>query len=50
MKEVKIGMGKMEVIISDERRIWRSPDFSYSDGLVLCSKSERSKSDDKTLC
>ena len=35
MKEVKMGMRKMEVRFLEEERGWRLPDFLYADDLVL---------------
>ena len=41
MKEVKMGMRKMEVRFLEEERGWRLPDFLYADDLVLCAESEQ---------
>ena len=40
MKELKIGMGRREVRLLEDKRKWRLPCLLYTDDLVLCGESE----------
>ena len=40
MKEVKMGIGRMEMMFQKEGREWRLPGLLYSDDLVSCGESE----------
>ena len=41
MKEVKIGMGRMEMLFLEKGRECRLPGLLYVDDLILCGKSEQ---------